>query len=735
MKCGCCAKEEDDPNKIVKSFTERKPTDVLCVIFFVFFWMGMFIIAGVAVESGSVDPLLYPTDYLGQSCGKPGSTMEKTPVAYMPRLGLDVLEQSAYITGGLWWKFRPYIICTEECPGVFTLDDPQLFGGPTYPGASPDAKVYYSGFPTYKIQKYCFPYQDTEPGDLTEICAKPFCNETAVASLGVRCGAVPDVETKTAWVIKTSAQKEACLFKIDKRDISTFQPAGYDDEAEALTAQLTTLFTGVFAMFSAVSNAFTEIAIFGGVLPFVLGFIWMLFLRFFAGIVVTLLLMGLVAFLIFSTAYLWVKSGSIADVAAYAKVNASIVVDATAAYASTEDNTTGYLVAAVIMTFVTLITIICLIMWRKAIKRCIAIIKESCKVFKDMPLLMAYPLNTIFALMSLFAYFLAIGAYIASSAPKSYADATGLAEDYEYTSGIVPDLDTYSDKDVRTFMACYHIFGFLWTAEFFQSFAFICMAGGVGYWYFSRIGADAGGLPKQKLPLINSTKKVFLFHGGSAIFGALIIAVFQAIRLALLALDKHTQKLQEKNFLFKVAIKCVQCLMWCFQKTVEFISYYAYIYVALDGSSFCSSAWETFKLILGNPAQTAVNKIVQTLISFMISLSIPVICGCACFLTLEGQGSTHPIYPTVFAFVMSAILAKAISGVFACTIDTIYICAFKDMAQPGGVKFMSDEMRDGFGLDKTDEAAPMHSTFNPDGTKKVRGEQAASSDDVDLKGA
>ena len=71
--------------------------------------------------------------------------------------------------------------------------------------------------------------------------------------------------------------------------------------------------------------------------------------------------------------------------------------------------------------------------------------------------------------------------------------------------------------------------------------------------------------------------------------------------------------------------------------------------------------------------------------------------------------------------IISIIIANSIGVVFSCTIDTIYICAFKDMAQPGGVKFMQNEMREGFGLNKTDEAKPIHSTFNPDGSKKERG--------------
>ena len=40
--------------------------------------------------------------------------------------------------------------------------------------------------------------------------------------------------------------------------------------------------------------------------------------------------------------------------------------------------------------------------------------------------------------------------------------------------------------------------------------------------------------------------------------------------------------------------------------------------------------------------------------------------------------------------------------VFSCCIDTIYICAFKDMRENDPPKFMSNDLREAFGIDAAD---------------------------------
>ena len=102
------------------------------------------------------------------------------------------------------------------------------------------------------------------------------------------------------------------------------------------------------------------------------------------------------------------------------------------------------------------------------------------------------------------------------------------------------------------------------------------------------------------------------------------------------------------------------------------------------------------------PAQVAVNATVTSLLSFIISFSTPTVCAFAIFVYLDRQGATWPIYPAVFVWIAAYVVASAICSAFKCAVDSIFLCAFKDMT-PGPCRFMSDNLRDAFGIDSAHE--------------------------------
>ena len=64
-----------------------------------------------------------------------------------------------------------------------------------------------------------------------------------------------------------------------------------------------------------------------------------------------------------------------------------------------------------------------------------------------------------------------------------------------------------------------------------------------------------------------------------------------------------TKDLQETNLAIKAFMKVVQCLMWCLEKVVKYVTRNAYIMVAMRGASFCSATFRAFRLIFANLAQ------------------------------------------------------------------------------------------------------------------------------------
>ena len=191
------------------------------------------------------------------------------------------------------------------------------------------------------------------------------------------------------------------------------------------------------------------------------------------------------------------------------------------------------------------------------------------------------------------------------------------------------------------------------------------------------------------------------------IFGAAIIAVVQFFQLVLMLVDNYTKDAQKKNCMLMIAIKCARCCAWCLRKTVEFISFYGFVFVAVDGQSFCLACKETFRLVIAYPAQTAVNKICQKLLKLLIGYSTPVICAVCAFYWLDGDTTYsdkyNPFYAALVVGLVAFIIADGVCIVFDVAIDTIYICAFKDMEENKPPKFMSNNLRKAFGIDEAED--------------------------------
>ena len=162
------------------------------------------------------------------------------------------------------------------------------------------------------------------------------------------------------------------------------------------------------------------------------------------------------------------------------------------------------------------------------------------------------------------------------------------------------------------------------------------------------------------------------------IFGSFVIALIQLVRILMAVLDSQTKKLQEQNQMAKLALKAVQCCLWCLEKTVKFITNYCYIYVAMQGGGFCRSCFAVFTLIMGNPAQLALNTIVRLILSLLQLIAIPGVCAWACNATLERQRKPEPMYASAVVAIMAYIITSAFALVMSCTLDTLFVCCVRD---------------------------------------------------------
>lgn len=192
-------------------------------------------------------------------------------------------------------------------------------------------------------------------------------------------------------------------------------------------------------------------------------------------------------------------------------------------------------------------------------------------------------------------------------------------------------------------------------------------------------------------------------------FGSALVAICQLIRLIIHLIDQATKDAQEKSMLLRLIIKCTQCCVWCLEKTIEFISSYAYVFVAIEGKNFCAGCKDTFKLLTKYPAQVAVNQLVKSLLTILLGWSTPIICALVSYYHLRGSDwftdSYSPFYSSLVVLIGAWFVASGVVEVYRCSIDTIYLSVFEDMENNHPPKFMSDSLRSSFGVDKAEKEA------------------------------
>jgi len=201
--------------------------------------------------------------------------------------------------------------------------------------------------------------------------------------------------------------------------------------------------------------------------------------------------------------------------------------------------------------------------------------------------------------------------------------------------------------------------------------------------------------------VVSSAWCVFSRHLGSVAFAGAILTIFTVLRLILEAIAYIAKQKDPDNMMLKMAIKCTQCFLWCLEKTVQMVTYFGLIFVAIEGQYFCKACFSTFKCWSHYPAQVAVNKMVACVLSLVISLSIPVGCGLICYIWIEATGGHEPLYAAIFVGLTSWIIASCVTDVFRCAIDTVFICVFHDLEGKEGPMHMSKSLQKGFDVDES----------------------------------
>jgi choline transporter-like protein 2/4/5 len=181
------------------------------------------------------------------------------------------------------------------------------------------------------------------------------------------------------------------------------------------------------------------------------------------------------------------------------------------------------------------------------------------------------------------------------------------------------------------------------------------------------------------------------FHNGSACFGSLLVAILQFIRIIVAYVVHKMKKAGNDSCCIKYAACCLQYCLWYLQKVLEWINKNAYILIAIEGKSFCFSAWEAISLIMSNILTVGAVNIVGDVLLFLGKLGVALTSGFFAFMYLDTDEYTEgdnrgssPLLIVVFVIIFAFILAGLFMSVVEMGIDATLLSFCKDCKIHGG---------------------------------------------------
>jgi len=296
---------------------------------------------------------------------------------------------------------------------------------------------------------------------------------------------------------------------------------------------------------------------------------------------------------------------------------------------------------------------------RRSIDMAIGCLEAACECMFDMPSLLLEPLVTVLMKGSVQGAMLVGLLWLLSCGQIKDND---VSKTFEYT-------------DAQKMYIGFYIFMMIWVAEILNSLSHFVLAYAVQLWYFTPY---VRGAKKTRLPLFAVFKGYGIgtwYHLGTLAFGALIIAIVRAFRMAL----AYAAKISEDtgNILGACVAKVFLCCLTCFQRCLEFMNKNAYMDVALNSANFCTAAKRSMTVLSGEA--TAVTALQSACWMFQLA-GLGMITGIGTLLfwfmvrridAFSNKYSEQYVYDPIVLSLVAAFLCFSVARVFMIVFDTV----------------------------------------------------------------
>ncbi|XP_035509862.1 choline transporter-like protein 5-B isoform X2 [Morone saxatilis] len=679
-----------EPRKFDPSFRgpvhNRSCTDVVCCIIFIIVILGYIALGTVAWIHGDPRKVIYPTNSHGQFCGQ-----QSTPNANKAILFYFNMLKCANPAVLINLQCPTTQLCVSKCPDRFaTLLDAWNTKNWDY----------------YK--QFCKPGFEIGSKSVAEVIQDEDCPSMIVPSRPFLQRCFPDFITRNG--ILTVANQT--IFKDgdnNQRSVSDLKDAA--KAASSAPRELWTDISGGIAnllnakevgmkIFEDYANSWDWILI-GFLITMVVSLIFILLLRYTAGVLLWLIIFGVIAVVGYGIWHCYMEYSTLSG-----KPGANITISEIGFHTDFGvylELSQTWLIFLISLSVIEAIIVILLIFLRMRLRIAIALLKEGSKAISYIMSTLFYPIITFFLLAICIAYWAVTAVFLASSGNAvykvtstddkcMYANHTCYPETFSQTNftkvcpGSKCMFAFYGGECIyHRYILVLHLFNlfvFLWLVNFTIALGQCTLAGAFASYYWAL--KKPNDIPA--CPLYSSFSRAIRYHTGSLAFGSLIVAVVQLFRIVLEYLD-HKLKGSQRAFA-RFLLCCLKCCFWCLEHFIKFINRNAYIMIAIYGKNFCTSSKDAFFLLMRNVIRVAVLDKVTDFLLFLGKLLISGSVGVLAFFFFtrkipviqeEVPALNYCWVPLLTVIFGSYMIADGFFNVYSMCVDTLFLCFLWDL--------------------------------------------------------
>lgn len=508
---------------------KRKCTDWWCCPVFVAFVVGMIVIAIYGFTNGDPAALATPFDSEGNQCGltKGYSDFPYIFFANPVNFGSNESDDSSTLAFNL--------VCVRSCPWYSDREGTwkDILNAPENPSASEET-AFSDGFSDSSSDLTELGDSEASSSSSSSSDWVSIFSDTLTSSDG-ESGYADYIDSLFSWLSlfnsAYSPYKWTDFFKFSELDC---KPNSVVDSCSInfvdlfifdswpflsryclpnLDSEFMTEYYSEFIELLGVSDTMEEwisdcyltlwIIIASAAFALVIGLIYMVLLQLLAPIITYLMILSIFLILVAAGALCYVESQDLED---------QMTSDST-----WDSQKTMYALAIIFWVAAGIFFLLIVCMYHK-IRVALGVIKTAAQFIRKEFLILFFPLFVAAALVGFYIFWVWAAVYIYS-----------LGEPEADSGSILP---TMVRTDNEKYMFYYHLFALLWINAFILAWGTFVIASAACIWYFTH-GHEHSGIH----PIRTSIWRGSFYHLGSLAFGSFILAVIQAVRLALAYLN------------------------------------------------------------------------------------------------------------------------------------------------------------------------------------------------------